>query len=232
MTAPAAGGADFANAEIGQLLDDVVSACSRGDYAEEVVRAKAEFFERCGQVFEDDQIYEARMAAFLEWYAVERPIGTGVPGVGRVPADIVRDDAGAGDVRRRQLLTAMAASHRSLFRLEEVRAASLIATDLIAGGLWEVSERRKIAGLGDEDVFEARLYGVDGHVVLGRTFLIHERVARPAVLEIAARAAAALAGGDGAARVRAVERLASLRIKADRYRNVPAHRFYAQEARR
>jgi hypothetical protein len=210
-------GAGLAHAEIGRLIDAVVAEHSRGDYAGEVVRAKTEFFERCGPVFEDDELYDSRMAAFLEWYAVERPLSTLVPGGGRTPAEHLGEGA-------------LAASHRSLFEVRELPVGAVVIEDLVGGGLFSVDERRRIAGIAEGDIFEARLYGLGGQVVFGRCFLPHERGAAESIRELARRAAAAIRMGDAGARVRLCERLAALYLKSTRYKNVPAARLYAAEA--
>ena len=39
------------------------------------MRAREEYFERAGKVFDDDaELFEGRMASFLEWYVLERPL--------------------------------------------------------------------------------------------------------------------------------------------------------------
>ena len=216
--------AEIAHAELAAAIDAVVALCSRGEHAAEVLRAKTELEARQGQLFEDDALYEPRMSAFLEWYAVERPLSAEVPGAGAAPVVWARTQGlpGVED----DMLAALAGSQRSLFRMLETRPASVLLEDLIGGGLWEVDERRKIAGLGEGDLFEARLYGVRGRVVFGRDFLTHPLEAEAAIVELCTRAGR----GDAAARLGACDKLASLRVKAERYRNLPAARLYAGEA--
>jgi hypothetical protein len=199
--------------ELESALDRLIEAFGAGTWADEVVRAKDEYSARTGRVFEDDELFEARTAAFLEWYAVERPlVGQGAP-----PAALRRaeapEDAGA--------LSAWLASHRSLYSIEDQGDEHVLLYDLIGGGLFEVDERRRLHGVADGDLVEARLVGWEGKVRFGRTFLYHPAGAREAIIGHARRVKDA-----GGSRADIVDFVASLRVRALRYKHVAAERVY------
>jgi hypothetical protein len=199
--------------ELESALDRLVEAFGAGAWAEEVVRARDEYAARTGRVFEDDELFEARTAAFLEWYAVERPLA----GQGAPPAALRRaqapEDAPA--------LAAWLASHRSLYSIEDQGDDHVLLFDLIGGGLFEVDERRRLHGVADGDLVEARLVGWEGKVRFGRTFLYHPAGAREAIIGHARRVKDA-----GGSRADIVDFVASLRVRALRYKHVAAERVY------
>ncbi|HEY1585144.1 MAG TPA: hypothetical protein VGH63_05600, partial [Polyangia bacterium] len=62
------------------VLDRVVAFAARDEA--ETVKAREEWSEKAGRVFDDDSLYEERTTAFLEWYALERELASG-----KVPAE-------------------------------------------------------------------------------------------------------------------------------------------------
>ena len=69
------------------LLDRLTERYSENEHRLEAMRAREEYFDRAGKVFDDDaELFEGRMAAFLEWYVLERPAaGLGGAGAHRRP---------------------------------------------------------------------------------------------------------------------------------------------------
>jgi hypothetical protein len=163
------------------LLDRLTERYSENEYKLEAMRARDEFFDRAGRVFDDDaELFEGRMASFLEWYMLERPsAGAG----GRVPiVHAVETSPGSPADERRQM-AALASTHRSLFQLAATVDRVLEIEDLIGGARFSVLERRNTAGVAPGDVFEARLIWDGERVVFGRTFLFHPPDANEVVVE-------------------------------------------------
>jgi hypothetical protein len=62
---------------IHRLLDRLAERYSEREHKLEAMRAREEYFDRAGKVFDDDaELFEGRMASFLEWYVLERPSST------------------------------------------------------------------------------------------------------------------------------------------------------------
>jgi hypothetical protein len=164
------------------LLDQLTERYSENEYKLEAMRARDEFFDRAGRVFDDDaELFEGRMAAFLEWYMLERPLaGAG----GLVPiVHAVESSAGRPAEERREM-AALASTHRSLFQLASSSPERVLEIeDLIGGARFSVLERRNTAGVAPGDVFEARLVWDGERVVFGRTFLFHPPDAREVVVD-------------------------------------------------
>jgi hypothetical protein len=195
-------------------LDAVIQTYGSGDWTAEVVGARDEYSERTGRVFEEDELYEARTAAFLEWYACDRPSAR----EGQPP--VVLALAGAGDDTR-DALEAWASSHRSLFVVQGMAGPSVRLLDLLGGAEVEVEEARRLHGVARGDILEARVVGFRERVRFGRTFLYHPAAAREAIVR---QGLACMAGGGS--RADAVDLVARLRVRALRYKHVAPEKVY------
>ncbi len=201
--------------ELGEALDFLIQRWGGGEHTAEIARAREDHGERTGRVFEDDELYELRTIAFLEWYVLERPLdGEGVPPVvAALRADPSSARAGAW--------RALARSHRSLFAIDELEEGRVLLTDLLGGGRFTVAERRRLHGVSVGDVVTARLVGWRDQVLFGRTFCYHPAGARDAIISHCRRIRSA-----GGTRADAIDYIASLRVRADRYKHVSPARVY------
>src|SRR4051812_4811225 len=156
------------------LLDRLAERYSEREHKLEAMRAREEYFDRAGKVFDDDaELFEGRMASFLEWYITERPFKDGPP-----PAVRVLSEDPSLDPEERRGVAQLAASHRSLFELYGVADHVLDVEDVVGGARFQVVERRKTIGFSPGDLFEARVIWEGQSVIFGRTFLFHPPDAR------------------------------------------------------
>ncbi len=179
--------------------------------------ARREYEERRGRVHQDDELWEAWSAAFVEWYVVERVR----PGERLPPAAATyRELAAAGDPRA-ELVAALMTSQRSLFEVCAMGKGRIELLDLLGGAEFHVEEQRQLHGVEVGDVAELRLVGVAGQVRFARTFIYHPKAARAAIVE---RARSML--GKGASRRDVIDQIAQLRVQVTRYRHMPPSRVY------
>jgi hypothetical protein len=171
---------------------------------------------RRGKVHQDDELWEAWSAAFVEWLVIER-----VDERGQVPAMRSLDELAARDPGDRDIALALLRSHRSLFEVRQMGHGRVELLDLLGGGEFSVAEPRALMGVEVGDVAELRLCGIDDEVYFGRTFIYHPRAARGAIVE---QASAMLS--QQASRSDVIDRMAMLRVTLSRYRHVPAARVY------
>jgi len=202
-----------------RLLDRLAERYSEGEHKLEAMRAREEYFERAGKVFDDDaELFEGRMASFLEWYVLERPMAaTGVPPIARAIAS--GEDAQQGAERR--VLASLATTHRSLFELHGVADHLLDIEDMVGGARFAVRERRNPLGMTAGDVFEARLCWDGEAVVFSRTFLFHPPDAREVVIDWVERAV-----GQGVARDEILFHLSRQHVRWHRLGHVGAAKVY------
>jgi hypothetical protein len=160
-------------------LDRLAERFSAGEHKIEAMRAREEYFDRAGKVFDDDaELFEGRMASFLEWYVLERPWKGGPPPVVRLLAE----DRALAPADRRDLAL-LAASHRSLFELHANLDRVLDIEDVIGGARFSVVERRNTVGFERGDLFEARVISDGVAPMFGKTFLFHPPDARAVTLD-------------------------------------------------
>ena len=140
-----------AHASLDEVLDRLTAEHTRD--AELVLAARKEYEERRGRVHEDEQLWDAWSAAFVEWFLVERVAE----------------------------LRAYLTSHRSLFEVRALGDGRVQLLDLIGGATFSVAEPRTLHGVEVGDVAELRVIGWSGDVLFGRTFVYHPPAARAAI---------------------------------------------------
>ena len=184
---------------------------------EAAAAARRDYEERRGKVHQDDELWEAWSAAFVEWFVIERIApGDSTPLATRTYRELV-----AANDPRADVVASLITSHRSLFEVRSVGKGKVELLDLLGGAAFAVDEQRALHGVEVGDVAELRLVGVNGEVRFGRTFIYHPKAARAAIVE---RARAMLA--KGATRRDVIDHVAQLRVTVTRYRHMPAARVY------
>ena len=201
-------------------LERLAERYSAGEHKIEAMRAREEYFERAGKVFDDDaELFEGRMAAFLEWYVLERPFRGGA-----APAVCSLDDDRSLSDEDRRTLALVAASHRSLFELHEVDDRVMELEDVLGGARFSVVERRNTVGFNRGDLFEARLISDGAGVILGKTFIFHPADARDVTLDWVDAAL-----DRGVERQEILFHLARRHIRWHRFGHIGAARIYRGE---
>jgi hypothetical protein len=201
---------------LANMLDRAIAFAARDE--KETVAAKEEWGEKAGRVFDDDALYEERTTAFLEWFALERPLADG-----RLPAEKFAASETL-DEHELKWAQSLGRSHRSLFAVREVGEGHILLDDLLGGGAFNVTERRRLPGVEPAEIFEARLVAnasTPPELLFTRAFQFHPREARAELERQAKKARDA-----GEAPAETLFRLLRLRLKALRYRHVGADKIY------
>jgi hypothetical protein len=172
---------------IWSLVDRLTQVFAEGENKLEAIRARDEFFEKAGKVFDDDgDLFEGRMASFIEWYIIERGFADGAPPAVRVASDTTPQFT----AEEKAVAVRLATSHRSLFEVATVTGNVVEVDDLLGGARFLVTERRSTIGFEPGALFEARLVWDGQGVVFGKTFLFHPPDAHQQVLQVVERATA------------------------------------------
>lgn len=205
------------------LVERLATVFAEGENKVEAIRAREDYFERAGKVFDDDgDLFEGRMASFLEWYIIERGFRGGAPPAARVAAG----EGAAFTADERRVAVRLATSHRSLFEIVTVSGNEVEIDDLMGGARFRVTERRSTAGFEPGALFEGRVVWDGEAVVFGKTFLFHPTDAHPRIFELAERAAAGAADGEAS---ELLFHLSRLYIRWHRFNHLSASKIYAGE---
>src|SRR5262249_37869108 len=105
---------------IAALLDSVTEElyARHATDSEAAGLARRDYEERRGRVHQDDELWEAWSAAFVEWYVVERAAGAPADGRGLpLAADSYHELTAANDPRA-DVVRALITSQRSLFEVK------------------------------------------------------------------------------------------------------------------
>lgn len=201
-------------------LDALVAFASGERFKEELLRARAKYFESTGEIFEDDKSFEARMASFLDFYIFDWPLAE----IGRTPAQLYFEQARDAGEEDRKVLAGLTRTRHSLWEVRKVGKQRLRLRDCFSGEDCEVFERRDPVGLGKGDLLEARLIPVDGMLLFSPAFCFHPREVKKPVLREIKR----LKKEQGEFDTRAfVWSLSKRRLKYERYRNIAVEDIYA-----
>lgn len=159
-------------------LDELISFGSSDARTEDLLAAKAEYFKLTGEVFEDDKTFEARMAAFLDWYLFDRvsPLTSQTPA-----AELyLRKQSELGPEAAHPFRSFTETVH-GLFEVRKVGKGTVRLRELFSGKDFDVTERRTLAGLEKGDILEARLVPFGGHLLFSAAFTFHPKAAADAI---------------------------------------------------
>ncbi|HUB08445.1 MAG TPA: hypothetical protein VMB50_15680 [Myxococcales bacterium] len=204
-------------------LDKVVAWATADRFKDDVAAARREFAAATGgDVFEDDRSMESRLAAFVDWYVLDRKRGASTPAEAFVAEEGERIHPSELPIYR-----AFTETVRGLFELKKPpKNERLRVRELIGEKDYEVFERRVLAGLAKGDVFEARLIPFKGDLFFSSAFCYHPRPAKKPILSELKRRRKAGAIEPGAF----LNTLLAMELKFERYRNVAVEAIYSFHA--
>ncbi|MFC1610897.1 hypothetical protein ACFL6C_08055 [Myxococcota bacterium] len=204
-----------------ELYEEMVRFASDGDFSGELKSAREEYVERTGDLFETDANYEPRIAAFLEWYVLDRAVSTNANKTpARLYIESVTPNLTTPEVNR---LRGMTRTILSLFEFRRVNGDFINVVNLLNNEKHRIFERRKPAGLDSGDILEARLIPFDDKLYFSESFTCHPRPARKAILKAAK---AFRKGGHVKDRITLVHRVAYLSNRCERYKHVDPKKIF------
>ena len=205
-------------------LDKLSAFVSETEFQPELQRAKKAYFEQTGEVFETDDSFEMRMASFLEWFILDRPLASIGPEKGITPVQwYVERNQTALTEADRIVFGNFSHTIHSLFEVGKLKPDTMQMKDLFTGKAHSVFERRKPVGIEKDDVVEARLIQTpDSRIMFSPSFCFHPRDAKKAIMKLVK--AHKKTGGEAEG---LLFKLAYLRLKVDRYKHVTPDKLYA-----
>lgn len=200
-------------------LDELIALASAEARKPDLLNAKAEYFRLTGEVFEDDAMFELRMASFLDFYLFDRKN----PEIGKTPAQEVLERKQAEAPDQAVVFRSFTETIHGVFEVRKLGKGTLRLRDLYSDKDYDVTERRQMVGLEKGDILEARLIPFDGCLLFSSAFCYHPRAAVKAIKKEVKRR-----------RKKEPERSAQdftfeaarRAVKAERYKQIPVERVY------
>ena len=159
-----------------ETFSKVMTYFTEGSYEKEVESAKAEYFDRTGKVFESDALYESRMTAFLEWYVLDRKLdGLGVPPI-RLYILLFGKKISKDELA---VLKGLQDSFHGTFTVMGGKKSQVRIKDIFTGNAYNIIERRSHVALGEGEIVDARLIGIDGTHYFNDSITAHPPEAKP-----------------------------------------------------
>lgn len=203
-----------------QQLEALIAFASTDRFKEELLKAKAEYFASTGEVFEDDRSFEMRMASFLDFYVLDRPL----PAHGKTPAQVFLEEADGAPESDLLLRRGLVESRHSLWEVRKIAKELVRLRDCFTAKDTDVFERRQPAGLKKGDLIEARLIPVDGRFLFSPAFCFHPSEAKKGIVKELKRLKKEQ---PGFCQRDFIWSVAKMRLKWERYRNIAVEDIYA-----
>jgi hypothetical protein len=163
-----------------RYLDQLIAFGSAEHRKDALLEAKADYFQRTGEVFEDDKVFETRMALFLDYYLFDRPSRE----TGKTPAqELYEERLRTGPPEESVPFRGLTETVHGLFEVRKLGQESVRMRELFSAKDHDVTERRKMAGVQKGDILEARLIPFGGHLWFAAAFVFHPREAAKLILK-------------------------------------------------
>jgi len=206
-----------------ELHERLLSWASAPPREQDLLRAKREHFERYGEPHEEDRSFELRVNGMLDAYLYDyRPAG----GFGTTLERFIDGEGPSLTPEQVGTYRALGQSVHGLFEVRKIREGRVRVRDVFTGKDHDVTERRQVAGLSEDDLIEARLLPFEGGLFFSGAFLWHAREARKAILGEVKRMKKAVPRGVGIDPKPFLARLSRMALKLERYRNVRLESIY------
>ncbi len=180
---------------------------------EMILTSRQDYENQRGHISQDDPSWEAWSQCFFEWFLFQWTMADSQ----KHPIDIAIEKSSDSTI-----LEALRNSHHSLFFVEKMTNNGLEIEDLLTNVSYKVSEERTLYGIGKNDVLEARIVSVDGNKYFTKAFWTHPSGTKGIIKKYIQW----LRTQNITETTEIIDRIAQIRVLAERYRDVPAIKTY------
>jgi len=158
---------------------------ARPEFAEELNRAKAGYFEQIGSPKDGEPFVEMRLGSFLEWFMFERTLDR----LRQTPVELFLSQNGSElNEHERQLCACLTKSIHRLFQVKKIKDDLAVIVDLLDKKKYK-QVRKLPPNLHSGDIAELRLVPVGEDWVATEAYCYHPPEAHKFILKEAKRAA-------------------------------------------
>lgn len=203
--------------------ENLIQFASEGALESEIQNAKEEFINQTGDLFESDSDFEARIASFLEWYAMDRKVNNQI---NSTPAKLyIQHRTPELTTPELQELRNLTRTHLSVFEIKKIKGDSLKLVDILSGEKFEVTASGPLLGLENGDLIEGRIFESSGSAYLSDNIHAQPRAAKKSISKAAKQFRKQ---GKAEAQITMVQRVAFLRNRASRYAHLDPKQIFAE----
>ncbi len=167
-----------------EILERMLNLYTKGIFADEILKAKVEFFERSIPSLEDDSShFNLRMSQFLDWYLFTRKLND----IGLTPVEYgLQDREFPRKENDKKLFKALLNADHSLFEFSKIKNQDIFIKDTLTGKKITVKNSDVTAGFREEELFSVRVIPYEDSYVFARGFCFHPSEATKYLLKEAA----------------------------------------------
>lgn len=159
-----------------EIFERLLTLYTSEDYADEVLRAKVEFFERSIPNVDDDTLqFNLRMSQFLDWYIFTRKLS----GPALTPVEFALQDKNfpKRDEDRQTFQNLLEANH-SLFEFLKLKDNDVYIRDLFTNKKLVLKNSNITAGFNEKELFGVRVIPEGDSYIFTKGFCFHPEEAR------------------------------------------------------
>lgn len=164
-----------------EVLDRLLTLYTSDEYADEILKAKVEFFERSIPSVDDDTAqFNLRMSQFLDWYLFTRKLS----GPALTPIEFALQDKSfpKRDSDTEHFKSLLNASH-SVFEFIKIKDNDIYVKDLFTGDKVVMKNSDVNAGFNKDDLFSVRIIPHGDTFVFAKGFCFHPLEVRKYILK-------------------------------------------------
>ena len=207
-------------------LEPVIQEFTTGEYYPEVYRAKQEFFERAGVVYEEDPEFEQRMNLFMDWYLFDRDL----PGVDLPPIRyFIRQNQAQFSPEDKKTYENLSTSIHTLFLLRGFTwfGNHLVVQDLFSQKKYIVRDPRLKHAFSRGDIFEGRIFPDDGKWGFAQGFCFHPVEMRSFIMGEIKK----IRFQEQSRHLKLILQLAQMKLKHQRYAHIDVKHIYGFDSK-
>jgi hypothetical protein len=210
-----------------EKLEPIIREFTTGEFYPEVFRAKQEFFERAGTVYDDDSEFEQRMNLFMDWYLFDRDL----PAVDLPPIRYyVRQHQSEFSPEDKQIFEDLSHSIHSLFlltRFSWFKKDHLVIQDLFSRKKYVVSDPKLKQAFSRGDIFEGRIFPNGSTWHFARGFCFHPIEMRSFIVNEIKK----IRFQDRSRHLKLILQLAQMKLKHIRYAHIDVKHIYGFDSK-
>jgi len=137
-----------------EYLERLGRAVTSGEFSEEVINARKEYFSKVGEVFEDDKSFENKMISFTEWYYFDRILKK----YQKTPLEyFIDNNQTILQKEELEIYKEFLKNIHSVFYVKKLKIGEIIVKDLCGSKIISVSQNNSKQYFLKGDIFEGRL---------------------------------------------------------------------------